>query len=305
MKKTQNTLLIRYRNLKGWVLSSQVVVAVLLTMVYPIVFSLILSFTDLKLSLGNIKFIGWSNYIWIFGRDSGFFQALLVSMGFSAVSTLLQTVLGFLIAVMLYFMSGKLQSFFKTAIYLPVVLPSAVVSAMWIMMYAGDEFGLLNIIFGLTNPPFQWLGTVSRSFIAVVTANTWRYLGITMVIYFVNMNAVSKDVIDGAKVDGANKFVIMMRIIFPLTWSATTMNIIMSMIGGIKSFDLFYLFQTNANLTYELTPVSVLIFRAGLGNAQVANIRLALSVTMSLTLAFILMIITLATNKLMSKKGDE
>lgn len=299
--------LIRHNNLKGWLFCSQAVIAIAVTIVYPLIYSLVLSFTDLKLANINVHFLGFNNYKWVFSSMSGFWRAMKISALFSVVSTIVQTVLGFLVAVMLYFMHGKLQTIFKTAIYLPVVLPGAVISAMWIMMYAGDEYGVLNIILGMTNPPFQWFGNDVISFIALVITNTWRYLGITMVIYLVNICAVSRDIIESAQIDGANKFVVMMKIILPLTWSATSLNVIMSMIGGIKSFDLFYLFQTQGTLSNSMTPVSVLIYRIGLGNKDILNISLSRSVTMSIVLAAILGVASFVVNKLLGRvdKGGD
>lgn len=299
--KKERRSLILHNNVKGWLFCLQAVIAIAVTIIYPLVYSFILSLTDLKLAFNNVNFIGFKNYVWALSKQSGFWRAMLISVTFSAVSTVVQTVLGFLIAVMLYFMHGKLQSIFKTAIYLPVVLPGAVVSAMWIMMYAGDEYGVFNIIFGLTNPPFQWLGSDVMSFIALVITNTWRYVGITMVIYLVNISAVSRDVIESASIDGANKFVVMMKIILPLTWSATSLNVLMSMIGGIKSFDLFYLFQTQGTLANSMSPVSVLIYRIGLGNKDILNISLSRSVTMSIVLALFLAVASFIVNKLLSR----
>lgn len=304
MLKRKEDLLIKHRNLKGWLICSQTVLAILVTVVYPLIMSLVMSFTDIKLNIDNFHFNGLKNYLWVF-QTSGFFKALGISALFSAVSTLLQTALGFLVAVMLYFLTRPLQNIFKTVIYLPVVLPGAVVSAMWLIVYAGDEYGLLNILFGMTNPPYQWMSASNVvAFICLVVTNTWRYLGITMVVYFVNMNAVSKDIIESAGLDGANKFQIMMKIIFPLTWNATVINLLMSMIGGVKSFDLFYLFQTNGTLPQALTPVSVLIYRVGLGNTYVANISLSRSVTMSILLSLILGVATVFINKALDKKGE-
>ncbi len=304
MQSKHLDLLIKHRNLKGWLICSQTVIAILIGVVYPLIMAFVMSLTDIKLDINNFNFIGFKNYIWVF-EGSGFFEALGVSAAFSVVSTLLQTVLGFLVAVMLYFLTRHLQNIFKTIIYLPVVLPGAVISAMWLIVYAGDEYGLLNMMFGLTNPPFQWMSSSNViAFFCLVITNTWRYLGITMVIYFVNMNAVSKDIIESAGLDGANKFEIMMKIIFPLTWDATVINVLMSMIGGVKSFDLFYLFQTNGTLPQALTPVSVLIYRVGLGNTYVANISLSRSVTMSIVLSVILAVATLLVNKGMNKKED-
>ena len=304
MQRGKEDLLIKHRNLKGWLICSQTVLAIVVTVIYPLVMSLGMSFTNIKLNIEDFQFVGFENYLWVF-RSSGFFGALGVSALFSVVSTLLQTVLGFLVAVMLYFLAKPLQSVFKTVIYLPVVLPGAVVSAMWLIVYAGDEYGLLNILFGLTNPPYQWMSESNVvAFLCLVVTNTWRYLGITMVVYFVNMNVVSKDIIESAGLDGAGRLQIMMKIIFPLTWNATVINLLMSMIGGVKSFDLFYLFQTNGTLPQALTPVSVLIYRVGLGNTYVANISLSRSVTMSILLSFILAVATILINKALEKRGE-
>lgn len=301
MKKED--LLIRHRNLKGWLICGQTLVAIILTVVYPLVYSFVLSLTNAKLRIDNIKFIGFENYKWVFSENSGFFKALGVSISFSIISTTIQTVLGFLVAVLLYFLTRRFQGFFKTVIYLPVILPAAVISAMWLLVFAGDEYGLLNMLFGWTNPPFQWMGESDLlAMICIIFVNTWRYLGITMVIYFVNINAVSKDIIESAALDGANRFQIMMHIIFPLTWNATIINVLQSMIGGIKTFDLFYLFQINGNLSTNLTPVSVLIFRAGLGNNSVFDISLSRSVTMSIVLTVIIATLTLIVNKVLKKK---
>ena len=97
----------------------------------------------------------------------------------------------------------------------------------------------------------------------------------------------------------------MLRIIIPLVMSATSLNIILSMIGGIQSFDLFYLFQTNGNLTLDLTPVGVLIFKTGLGSTNLRNIYLARSVTMSIVLTLIIATVTVLINKVFSRSEDK
>ncbi|MBR2968667.1 MAG: sugar ABC transporter permease [Clostridia bacterium] len=297
-------VLIKNRNLWGWVFSIQTVIAILVTLIYPLVYAGVLSFTNVRFTTVNFEFVGFDNYKWLF-TESAFFADLWVSIAFAVVSTAVQTVLGFLLAFMLYFMKGKVQGFFKTALYLPVILPTAVVSSMWMIILAGDEFGVLNVLFGLTDPPFQWLGDKTIAFWAIVIINTWRYYGITMVIYLVNMSAVPKEVVESAEVEGASRGQIMLRIIIPLVMSATSLNIILSMIGGIQSFDLFYLFQTNGNLTLDLTPVGVLIFKTGLGSTNLRNIYLARSVTMSIVLTLIIATVTVLINKVFSRSEDK
>lgn len=302
MKKKPYSI-IKHKNLKGYLFSSQMIIAATITIIFPLVLSIIISFTDLKINTNNVGFVGLDNYKWVFNEQaSGFWQAVGVSLAFSVVSTLVQTALGFLLAVMLYFLSKRLSGIFRTLIYLPVVLPSAVVSAMWIMMYSGDENGILNIIFGLQDPPFQWMGNDIVAFICLIVTNTWRYVGMTTVIYLVNMSNISNDVVEAAKIDGANKGHLITKIFMPLLRSATVLNIILSIIGGIKSFDLFYLFQTNGNLSSNLTPVALLIYKIGLGSKDISNISLSKSVTMSIILAVVLGVVTVIVNKTLNKK---
>lgn len=296
-------ILIKHRNLWGWIFSAQTVIAILLTLIYPLVYAVILSFTDVRFSTADFDFVGLKNYIWLF-QESDFFKDLWISILFAVISTAVQTVLGFLLAFMLYFMKGKVQTFFKTALYLPVILPTSVISSMWMIILAGDEFGVLNVLLGLTDPPFQWFSEKWRAFWVIVLINTWRYYGITMVIYLVNMSAVPQEIVEAAEVEGANRAHIMFKIIVPLVMSATTLNIILSMIGGIQSFDLFYLFQVNANLTLDLTPVGVLIFKTGLGSGNLRNINLARSVAMSIMLTVIIAAFTVIINTVSSKLGD-
>lgn len=296
-------LLIKNRNLWGWIFSAQTVIAIILSLIYPLVYAIILSFTDVRFITENFNWVKLDNYAWLI-KESDFFKDLMVSISFAIVSTAVQTVLGFLLAFMLYFMKGKTQTFFKTALYLPVILPTSVISSMWMIILAGDEFGVLNVLLGLTTPPFQWLADKNVAFWIIVAINTWRYYGITMIIYLVNMSAVPQEVVEAAEIDGASRGYIMLKIILPLVMSATSLNIILSMIGGIQSFDLFYLFQINGNLTLDLTPVGVLIFKTGLGSGNLRNIYLSRSVTMSIMLTIITATFTVIINKIFGKLGD-
>lgn len=84
---------------------------------------------------------------------------------------------------------------------------------------------------------------------SIIFTNTWRFVGITLVIYFVAMNAIPKEIIESAKIDGANRWRILWRIMLPLTWTSTKNNVLLSIIGGMKSFDLFYLmFSKDPNM---------------------------------------------------------
>lgn len=240
----------RQANIWGWILSIPLVLSIFLFIIYPLVFGVILSFTNWRFLPTDLKFVGFDNYIWIFQEGQMFFKGIWISLQFAVISTLVQTLLGFFLAYILYNMGRRSQAVYKVLLYLPVILPAAVVSVMWDFIYK-PEIGLIDrllAMMGIQNTPL-WLTDPAWQMPSIIFTNTWRFVGITLIIYFVAMNAISKEVIESAKIDGANRWRVLWQIMLPLTWNSTKINILLSIIGGMKSFDLFYLmFSKDPNM---------------------------------------------------------
>ncbi|OHE26071.1 MAG: hypothetical protein A2Y45_06275 [Tenericutes bacterium GWC2_34_14] len=283
----------------GWMFVLPAIISIIIFIIYPIVFSSIMSFTNWKSLFVDIKFVGFDNYRWVFSRDGDlFWQGLNVSFKFALISTLIQTVLGFILASVLYNLSRRAQSIYKVLLYTPVILPAAVVAVMWSFIYK-PEVGLidqfLSKVFHITNTPL-WIADQNIALWSVIATNTWRFVGITMIIYFVAMNAISKEVIESSRMDGANKWQTIKHIIIPLTWRSTQINILLSIIGGLKSFDLFYLLTGGAAGT---RVVGLHIYKTAFEYRQFAR-----AVTMSLILTIIIGIVTIIVNKVFKKVED-
>lgn len=287
-------------NLVGWLLMIPTAISILLFIVYPVVFSVVLSFTNWKFVFVNVEFTGFENYKWLFSEQgSQFWTSTWISIKFTFISTAIQTFLGFLLAYVLYNMGRRLQGVYKVLLYVPVLLPAPVVSVMWTFIFE-PNVGLMDTIlsvFGVTDFPL-WLTNENISLWTVIAVNTWRYIGVTMIIYFIAMNAIPKDVIEGAVIDGAGKWRILWRFILPLTWSSTSTNLLLSVMGGLKSFDLFYLF-TNGTGDYGLYVVGLYIWRTAYKFKTFCR-----AVTMSLVLSVIIAVISLGMNSLLNKQED-
>ncbi len=290
----------RKANIIGWGMIAPTVLSIALFIIYPLVFSLILSFTNWKFVFSNVQFVGFANYQWLFSsRGIQFWKSLLVSLEFTFISTAIQTLLGFWIAYILYNMSPRFQAVYKVLIYVPVVLPAAVISVMWTFIYT-PNIGLIDRLLtgiGITNPPL-WLDDPSFAMGSVIFTNTWRYLGVTVIIYFVAMNAIPRDTVESAQVEGAGKSTILWRILLPLTFSSTKVNLLLSIMGGLKSFDLFYLFTSGQPID-ELYVVGMYIY-----NTAFKYRTFARAVTMSIILSIVIGGITLLCNTTLSK-GEE
>lgn len=296
----------RRANIAGWLMSIPAMISIGVFIVYPIVMTVYISTTDLRMLTDNVvSFVGFDNFIWLFSNASAavrFWEDLLVSLEFTVISTLIQSVLGFLIAVIMYYMTSRVQGIFKILIYIPVILPATVVSVMWQFFYQpvnGLFDTILRTVFGVNEASLPgWISDPNIAIWSVILTNTWRFVGITVIIYFVAMNAISKDILESAGIDGASKPRQMLSFILPLTWSSTKINMILSMIGGLKSFDLFYLL-TNGDAGTEV--VGLYIFKTAFVFQQPVFSRAS---TMAIMLTVILAIVTILVNKLFSKEED-
>ena len=168
-------------------------------LVFPFFKSLVRSFTDWNAFSPDFSFVGLKNYIELFHNDE-YWAAIKVNLVFAVVSTLIQTTLGFLLAFAVYYMTPKWQQFYKVALYIPVVLPASVVAVMWKFMLNKD-IGLVNTLLrlvGLDNLTHAWIGEKSTALGTVIAVNTWQYIGFTMVLFYIAMMNISKDVLESA-----------------------------------------------------------------------------------------------------------
>ncbi len=289
----------KQRNFWGWIFCIPAIVSLLLFVVYPIAFSVLLSFTDVRYQVTSLKFKGFFNYQYLFTNSTTlFWPSILNSLKFSLISTALQVSLGFLIAYLIYKMKGGLQTVFRVLIYVPVVLPAPVVSVMWKFIFA-HENGLLDrvlLALGFHDLP-AWLVTPGWSMAAVIVANTWWFIGTTIILYFVSMNSVPKDCLEGAKIDGVNRFQELIYFILPLTFSMTKVNLVMSLVGGIKNFTLFFLLTEGAG---DSKVVGLIIF-----NTMYKSHNFSLSVTMSIVLSLILAVFVWFGNFYLSRREKQ
>ena len=285
-------------NIAGWLLMIPTVLSILIFIAYPVIFSIILSFTDWKFVFNDIQFVGFENYKWLFGEAGAqFWESTWISIKFTFISTAIQTVLGFMLAYVLFNMSSKWQAIYRVLLYIPVLLPPSVISVMWTFIFE-PNVGLIDSILallGVQNFP-MWLADEKIALGTVIFVNTWQYIGFTTIIYFIAMNAISKEVLESASIDGAAKWRILWQFILPLTWSSTSTNLLLSVMGGLKSFDLFFLF-TNGTGDYGLYVVGLYIWKTAYKFKTFCR-----AVTMSLVLSVIIGAISLTMNKILDKQ---
>lgn len=291
MKKTINYKV--KRKIMGYILLIPGFVFLVSFLLFPFGKSIVMSFTDWNAFSPKYQFVGFKNYIDLFHNDE-YWSSIKVNLIFAVVSTTIQTILGFVLAFLVYFMPPRWQKFYKVALYIPVILPASVVAIMWRFMLNNDS-GLVNTLLrlvGLGGLTHAWIGERNTALGTVIAVNTWQYIGFTMVLFYIAMINIPKDILESAAVDGANKRAIFFRFFIPLTAGTTETNVILSISGGMKSFALFYML-TGGGPGKTTTVVAMLIY-----NEAFINYRFYRALAMSTILFLIILALVLASRKI-------
>jgi arabinogalactan oligomer / maltooligosaccharide transport system permease protein len=203
----------------------------LLVMVYPLVYNIILSFSDASIyRLRDWKITGFNQYLLVF-RDPEFWIIFSKTMVWTAVSTLLQIVIGLALAVVLHqhFIQGR--SAWRLLLLLPWAMPQYITALTWRGMFHG-ETGAVNWFLGRTFglPPVEWLTSPFEAFAAATLVNVWMGFPFMMIVALAGLRGIPLGYYEAARLDGASPWTQFTRLTAPLLkpvmLPATTLGII-------------------------------------------------------------------------------
>jgi raffinose/stachyose/melibiose transport system permease protein len=159
--------------------------------------------------------------------------------------------------------------FHQVAIFLPVILSTVIVGAMW-KLFLNPIFGLVNqglMAAGLGGWAKPWLGQTSTALGALVLVNAWHWLGFPALVFLAGMQRIGAESIEAARLDGASDWQLLTRIIWPLVAPATTVVVILTLIGSFNWFEMPYVMTGLDGSPAGATDVLGLYFyRTAFGN---------------------------------------
>lgn len=208
---------------------------------YPLVASLYLSLTDWNGADPVLSFVGFSNYVKLVQDD-----LLWVSLGHNIFWMVFGSIgaigLGLVLAVVLWSTRPRGFTVFRTVYFMPQVLGAAVVGIIWRMIYAPRR-GLLYKLGDALDIDFLkhgFLGDHNTALSAVLLASVWSAIGFFFVIFLAGLQNVDQDLIDAAKVDGANARQRFRHVVVPQLSPVITMVIVLGMINSLNIFDIIW-----------------------------------------------------------------
>ena len=226
-------------------------------MVYPMLRTVIISFRNND----DNAWIGWANYKYFFTFPDTL-TSLRNSLLWLVFYTTISVVLGLIIAILLD--RVKYESIAKIAIFLPVPISAVAASIIWKFMFdyqppGAPQTGTLNAILGLAGrDPVAWLVNSTTNNAALIFVGIWSITGFCMVIISASLKSISSEVLEAARIDGANEFRIVQLVITPLLWPTITVVGTTMIINALKTFDIVYVMTNGA---YDTDVIATQMFR--------------------------------------------
>ena len=191
--------------------------------------------------VGEMKFVGLGNYLKMF-KDRYFVNALKNNFWYMFINVLLQVFGGFLVALLLAKVKRG-SEFFKTMYYAPSIISGVAIGKTFQKVLSlkpeGVINGLLRIV-GLGDLARSWLSRPTSALIWVCLIESYKNIGLYILIFFAALISIPSDVTDAAKLDGATGFKDLIYIKFPMIKSVFTIVLIMVVNGTLKAFDITF-----------------------------------------------------------------
>jgi multiple sugar transport system permease protein len=213
-------------------------VAVAVFMLFPLAFSLYMSFQNWDIFTPP-KFVGFGNYHNLFAHDPLFVIALRNTLVYT-VGTVIPTVLISLAVAGVLNRKIKGISIFRTIAFLPLAVSSVVMAVVWQFVFNTNN-GLLNIMLGWIGiGPVPWLVDPKWAMVSLCTVSVWRSVPFATVILLAAMQGVPDNLYEAAKLDGAGEIRQFVSITVPLIRGAVSFVVVISIIHAFQAFDLVY-----------------------------------------------------------------
>lgn len=233
---------VQRRNRWGPVFVLPAVLFLTLVVLVPLAFGFWLSLHkwNIMASLDTAAWVGVDNYRYLLTVDPRFKPALQNSAIYAVARLVANVVLGLGLALLMNSRRIWGLKAWRVALFLPMATSPAVLGKIWATLYNKD-MGILNAAlnrFGL--PSIGWLTNPSSALWAIIIMGMYQFVGYYAIILLAGLQGIPEDVLEAARVDGADGLRSLWYVTLPLLRPVIAFVVVMSTIGGLQVFDLVY-----------------------------------------------------------------
>ena len=267
-----------------------------LLFILPILFVIIISFTNYRLGmhLKEVRFLGAGNYTRLFsGAEAAFFYSLFISIFFMFLATACQMAIGMVCAVLLN-REFRFKGIVIACLILPIVLTPSIASQIWKLMF-NTEFGVINFFLdALFNIRPLWL--TDNAFLAVLIATVWQFTPFVTLMLYAGLRSLPESPYESAIIDGANRVQLFMHITLPLMRRLILLCALLRSIDMLKTFDIPYVL-TQGGPGYATRFLGLLIYDTGFGERNFVARASAIAVVLIITVSVMSLLLFKNMNK--------
>ncbi|NBI91354.1 sugar ABC transporter permease [Lachnospiraceae bacterium] len=226
----------------------------IIIIVFPGIYSIILSFFEWN-GVSEKRFVGLANYVKLFTNDDIFKIALKNNIIWIVLTVCITVVLALILALVLN-EKFKGRIVYRSIFYFPYMLSWIVIGIIWKWMY-NPNFGMINTFLGavgLDSLKGSYLSNPKIALYCIFAAALWQGLGQPMLYFLAGLQTMSSDVLEAARIDGAGRLNLFIRIIVPMLKETFVIVLATQIIASMKVYDIIYVMTNSgpANATQTL-----------------------------------------------------
>lgn len=274
----------------GWLFIIPEYLGIALWGVFPLLFTIYLSFTDWNLvgGVSSISFTGFDNYTALL-QDDKFRKAFMNNLLFTVITVPLGMAIALVMSVAIH-SYVRFKSYFKVAFFVPYICSTIAIAAVWGALFHPSKgpINQLLIALGVDHPP-MWLVDTSYAMVAIAIISVWQLIGYKIIIYLAGLTNIPEELYESARIDGASDLQQFFKITLPLLGPTNFFLLITLMISSFKVFDIIK-FLTQGGPNHASTVIVYRIYEEGF-----QNFRMGYASAMSMVLFVLVVVLTSLT----------
>lgn len=280
-----------------WIFTLPAVAFVVVMMVFPVVYTLRLSFTEWSGGARGPLWVGISNYVTLLFHDSRFIDAVWRTIVFTVGAVALELVIGLGIALLLN-RPFRGQKIVRTVILIPLVATPVAIGMAWLLILE-PTIGFANeFLSWLHLPPQPWLASESQALWTVMLVDVWQWTPMITLIALAGLGTIPEEPLEAAMVDGANAWRRFRSITLPLLAPTLVGAVLLRSIDALKTFDILYT-MTQGGPGYATETLNVYAYVQGFQYFQFGMVSALLVLFFILVLA-----VSMVTAKARDRWGE-
>ena len=269
----------------GWMLLAPALIIMIIFTVYPVIRSLVLSFTKYNMGMAAPEFVGIENYARLASQEL-FWKEMGNTIFFALITVIPSMIIGLGLA-MLVNRKGKHIGFIRTTFFYPSVMPMIAIASIWLFIYMANNglFDQLLQRFGF--PAMNVLSNKKTVLPSMAVMYVWREAGYLMIFFLSGLQSINQDVLEAASIDGATGWATFRHITVPLLAPTT---LFVSTIAFTNCFKLAdqVIIMTEGAPNNASTLLLYYIYQQGF-----TNMRYGLSSALTIIMLLLLLVVSL------------